>query len=275
MSVDDLGIHLGPLYIRFYALALLAGILAAAALIAYRTRRHGHDPERLWDGLIWVVIAGIVGARIYHVLTPPPSMGITPLEYIKRPLDAIDTRQGGLGLPGALIGGALAVFFYTRYHRLDFLVWADLAIPGVALGQAVGRLGNFFNQELYGKPTDLPWAVTIKPQYRLAEYADYARFHPMFLYEMIWNLLICGGLMWVHRRFTERVKPGDLLALYLIFYFGGRFFLEFIKLDAPVFGQGLTIAQVVSVLSVAGGLIFLAVRHRRADKAPEAVPETD
>ncbi|MGD9099721.1 MAG: prolipoprotein diacylglyceryl transferase [Anaerolineae bacterium] len=275
MSVDDLGIHLGPLYIRFYALALLAGILAAAALIAYRTRRYGHDPERLWDGLIWVVIAGIVGARIYHVLTPPPSMGITPLEYIKRPLDAIDTRQGGLGLPGALIGGALAVFFYTRYHKLNFLVWADLAIPGVALGQAVGRLGNFFNQELYGKPTDLPWAVTIKPQYRLAEYADYARFHPMFLYEMIWNLLICGGLMWVHRRFTERVKPGDLLALYLIFYFGGRFFLEFIKLDAPVFGQGLTIAQVVSVLSVAGGLTFLAVRHRRADKAPETSPETD
>jgi phosphatidylglycerol:prolipoprotein diacylglycerol transferase len=244
-------------------MALLAGILAAAALISYRAKRYGHDPRFVEDGLLLVVIAGIIGARIYHVLTPPPSMNITPWEYLQHPLTAIDTRKGGLGIPGALIGGGLAIFFYTRYRKESFLTWADLAIPGVALGQAIGRLGNYFNQELYGKPSSLPWAITIKPQYREAGYESFSRFHPMFLYEMIWNLLVCGGLMWIHDRFQERLKPGDLLALYMIFYSAGRFFLEYLKLDAPAVNESLTIAQLLSLLAAAIGAAFLFLRHRR------------
>jgi phosphatidylglycerol:prolipoprotein diacylglycerol transferase len=272
MSIDDLGIHLGPLYFRFYAMALTSGIIAAAVLIAYRAKRHGEDPDYVWNGLLWVVLAGIVGARIYHVLTPSPSAGITALDYLKDPLNLIAIWKPGLGLPGALIGGGLAAFIYARRSGMDFLVWADLIIPGVALGQAIGRWGNYFNQELYGQPTDLPWAITIRPENRVPGYEDFSRFHPMFLYEMIWNLLICVGLIWIGRRFADRLRSGDLLALYMILYFGGRFFLEFPKLDAPVFGGGLTIAQVVSVLAMIASLAFLVARHRLASRQSSADP---
>jgi phosphatidylglycerol:prolipoprotein diacylglycerol transferase len=260
--IDDLGVHLGPLHFRFYALALLTGALAGAALTAYRARRHGQDPEHVWDGLVWVFLAGLVGARLYHVLTPPPSMGITALEYLRNPLNAIAIWKGGLGLPGGFIGGGLAVFFYARRHRLDFLTWADLIVPGAALGQAIGRWGNYANQELYGKPTDLPWAITIRPENRMVGYGEFSRFHPMFLYEMIWTMLICVGLIWIGRRFASRLRPGDLLALYAIFYPVGRFFLEFLKLDAPALGGGLTVAQVICVLVVIVSLAFLVARRR-------------
>jgi phosphatidylglycerol:prolipoprotein diacylglycerol transferase len=260
--VDNLGIHLGPLYVRFYALALLTGMLAGAALTAYRARRHGQDPDHIWSGLPWVILAALIGARLYHVLTPPPSMGITALDYFRNPLDVIATWKGGLGIPGGLVGGGLVVFIYARHHQLDFQVWADLIIPGVALGQAIGRWGNYFNQELYGQPTDLPWAIAIRPENRVAGYEAFSHFHPMFLYEMVWTLSICVGLIWFGRRFAGRLRPGDLLALYGILYPGGRFFLEFLKLDAPVLGDGLTIAQVVSLLTVIVSLAFLVARHR-------------
>lgn len=263
MSIDQLGIHLGPFYFRYYAMALTAGIVAAAVLIAYRAKRAGEDPDHLWNGLVWVVLAGIIGARIYHVLTPSPSTGISALDYItKDPINLIAIWRPGLGLPGALIGGGLVALIYARRNGMDWWVWADLIMPGVALGQAVGRLGNFFNQELYGKPTDLPWAITIRPENRVSGYEEFSRFHPMFLYEMIMNLLICGGLMWIERRFPDRLRAGDLLGLYAIFYFGGRFFLEFLKLDAPPLVGGFTIAQGVSVLAVAAGVIFIYARHR-------------
>lgn len=270
MFIDRRGIHLGNFDLYFYAVALMGGILAAAVLIAYRAKRHGQDPNHLWDGLVWVVIAGIVGARLYHVLTPPPSMGITPLDYFKNPIDLINTRHGGLGVPGALLCGGLAAFIYARRHKMDFWIWADLIMPGVALGQAVGRIGNYINQELYGKPTDLPWAITIQEDYREKGYEQYSRFHPMFLYEMIWNLLICVGLIWIQRRFAHRLKSGDLLGLYMILYPGGRFFMEFLKLDAPTFGEGPTIAQVVSLVAVVAGLAFLVIRHRQADQQSNA-----
>jgi len=272
MSIDHLGIHLGPFYLRFYAMALLSGIVAAAALIAYRAKRHGEDPDHMWNGLAWVVLFGILGARIYHVLTPPPSMGITAWEYLTDLPQAIAIWEGGLGLPGALIGGGAAALVYTRRHKLDFWVWADLIAPGVALGQAIGRWGNFFNQELYGRPTDLPWAVVIRPENRVLGYENVARFHPMFLYEMIMNLLICAGLIWMGNRYANRLRRGDLLGLYAIFYFGGRFFLEFLKLDAPVLGQGLTIAQVFSLVAIFGGLAFLVARHRLTTPQSSADP---
>jgi phosphatidylglycerol:prolipoprotein diacylglycerol transferase len=166
-------------------------------------------------------------------------------------------------VPGALIGGGLAAYFYTRRSKLSFAKWADLIAPGVALGQAIGRLGNFVNQELYGRPTDLPWAIAISPENRVPGYEQFSRFHPMFLYEMIVNLLICIGLIGIDSRFGRRLRSGDLLAIYAVLYGCGRFFLEFLKLDAPAFGQGLTIAQLLSLITVAAGLLFIWLRHRR------------
>jgi phosphatidylglycerol:prolipoprotein diacylglycerol transferase len=262
MTIDHIGIHIGKFDLRFYAIALLSGILAAAVLIAYRAKKAGKDPDLVWDGLMWVVLAGIVGARLYHVLTPPPSMGITAWEYLSDPGRAIAIWKGGLGLPGALIAGGIAAYVYVRRKGMNFWFWVDLIIPGVALGQAIGRLGNYFNQELFGQPSNLPWAVYISPENRVPGYEAFTHFHPMFLYEMIMNLLICVGLIWIERRFADRLRAGDLLGLYAIFYFGGRFFLEFLKLDAPAIGQGLTVAQLLSILAVVGGMLFIYARHR-------------
>jgi phosphatidylglycerol:prolipoprotein diacylglycerol transferase len=273
MSIDNVGIHIGPFDFRFYAMALLAGMIAAATLIAYRAKRHGQDPDHVWNGLTWVIFVGLFSARIYHVLTPNPSAGVTTWDYIKDdPLNLIAIWKPGLGIPGALIGGGLAVFFYARRHQMDFLLWTDLIMPGVALGQAIGRLGNFVNQELYGQPSDLPWAIPIRPENRVPGYEAFTHFHPMFLYEMIWNLLICLGLIWIGRRFADRLRSGDLLALYMILYPGGRFMLEFLKLDAPAFGSGLTIAQVLSLIAVAGGLALLVARHRLVARQSSADP---
>jgi phosphatidylglycerol:prolipoprotein diacylglycerol transferase len=262
MSIDNLGIHIGPFDFRFYAMALTAGIIAAAFLIAYRAKQAGKDPDFVWNGLIYVVVAGIVGARIYHVLTPSPSTGLSVSEYLKDPINLIAIWRPGLGVPGALIAGGLVAYLYVRHNNANFWEWADIIAPGIALGQAIGRWGNFFNQELYGKPTDLPWAIPIRPENRLPGYETFTRFHPMFAYEMIMNLAICGGLMWIERRFPDRLRNGDLLGLYFVFYFGGRFFLEFLKLDAPKLGAGFTIAQGLAVLAVLGGLAFIALRHR-------------
>jgi prolipoprotein diacylglyceryl transferase len=140
------------------------------------------------------------------------------------------------------------------------------------VGQAVGRLGNYINQELYGQPSDLPWAITIKPEFRVSGYEESSRFHPMFLYEMILNLLIAAGLIWLGQRFSDRLRDGDLLGLYAIFYSSGRFVLEFWKLDAPAFGQGLTIAQVVSLIVALVGLAFLIIRHRTVPNRSSTEP---
>jgi len=185
------GFQIGPLYIRFYGIILMLGALAAAWLASKEAQRRGQDSEIVWDGLIWVLIGGILGARIWHLLTPPQSMveqGITTAWYLSHPLDALAIWRGGLGIPGAVIGGAIALFIYCKKHKTDFLMWADIVAPGLALAQAIGRWGNFINQELYGAPTNLPWAVHIDPQYRLPGFQEQGTYHPLFLYESLWNL---------------------------------------------------------------------------------------
>jgi phosphatidylglycerol:prolipoprotein diacylglycerol transferase len=146
-----------PFHIYFYGILITMGMVAATLLAHAEAKRRGQNPEILWDMLIWVVIAGIVGARIWHILTPPPSMivqGITTQYYLTHPLLMIDIRNGGLGIPGAVIGGILAMWIYTRRKNLNLVTWLDITAPGLALAQAIGRWGNFFNQELYGAPTN-------------------------------------------------------------------------------------------------------------------------
>ena len=259
------GFFVGPIYIRFYGIILMLGALAAAFLAEREARRRKLNSEIVWDGLIWVLIAGIIGARLWHVFTPPPSMiaaGFTTQYYLTHPLDLINTRAGGLGIPGAVIGGALALYIFCRRRKMSFLLWADIAAPGVALAQAIGRWGNFFNQELYGKPTTLPWAVEIDPMNRVPGYVNYSTFHPLFLYESIWNLLNMGLLLWLERRFADKLKEGDLFLTYLIGYPIGRFFLEFLRLDAPRFGT-ININQtfMLVVALVSGFLLYW--RHRK------------
>lgn len=260
------GIQVGPFFIRFYGIILMLAAVAAAIMAERLARRKGMDSEIVWDGLIWVLIGGILGARLWHVLTPPPSMveqGITTFYYLTHPLDALAIWRGGLGIPGAVIGGGIALYLFTRKRGENFGEWADVVAPGLALAQAIGRLGNFVNQELYGRPTDLPWAIFIDPQHRLPEFRDQAYYHPLFFYESLWNLMNMAVLLWLGRRFADRLIPGDIFLVYLIIYPIGRFLIEFIRLDSSLVG-GINANQTLMLVVGLSSAGFLIWRHRRA-----------
>jgi len=251
-------------HIYFYGIIIMLGVVAATFLVIAEAKRRGLNPEIVLDMLFWLVIAGIVGARIWHVLTPPPSMvaqGITTQYYLTHPLAMIDIRNGGLGIPGAVFGGALAMWIYTRRNKLNFATWLDLAAPGLALAQAIGRWGNFFNQELYGAPTNLPWKIYIDPAHRLAGFQEYAYYHPLFLYESLWNLANMAILLWLSRRFSDRLKTGDIFLSYLVIYPLGRFLLDFLRLDASRVA-GINANQTLSALVVVVATGVLIWRHR-------------
>ena len=189
------------------------------------------------------------------------------------PLDAIAIWRGGLGIPGAVIGGIIALYFFCRRRKLPFLVFADIAVPGLALGQAIGRWGNFVNQEVYGSPTTLPWAIRIDPQYRLPDFAAIETYHPLFLYELLWSLGNLAVLLILGRKYQDRLRSGDLLLVYLIIYPVGRFFLEFLRLDlAYVGGINANQTLMAAVAIVSAGLLIW--RHRQPiPAAAEATAE--
>ncbi len=259
---------LQPFHVYFYGIFIMVGVIAATLLAQAEARRRGKDPNFLWDALFWVVLAGIVGARIWHIFSPPPSMveqGITTEWYLTHPLDMINIRNGGLGIPGAVIGGALALLVLARRRKLSFLYWADIVAPGVALAQAIGRWGNYFNQELYGKPTNLPWKIYIDPLHRVPGYENYDYFQPLFFYESLWNVFVMALLLWAARRFENWLRPGDILIAYAILYAIGRFSLEFLRLDASqVAGINFNQTFMVVVMIVGGVLLFLNHRLRQA-----------
>jgi phosphatidylglycerol---prolipoprotein diacylglyceryl transferase len=270
------GFELGPLTIRFYGIILMLGAVTAAFLADREARRRGLNSELVWDGLIWVLVGGIIGARIWHILTPPASMverGIDTAYYLTHPLDAIAIWNGGVGIPGAVIGGLLALYIFSKRRQLSFPIWADIAAPALALGQAIGRWGNYVNQEVYGGPTDLPWAITIDPPYRLPGFQQYSTYHPLFLYESIWNFANMAFLLWLGRRHGDRLKPGDVMLAYLIIYPVGRFFLEFLRLDASEIG-GINANQTLMLVVALASAAFLFWRHRSSSDVVERPAKT-
>jgi phosphatidylglycerol:prolipoprotein diacylglycerol transferase len=258
------GFQIGSFFIRFYGIILMLGAVAGGWLATRESKRRGYDPDIVWDLLIWLIIGGVIGARLWHVFTPTPSAiaeGRTTIFYLTHPFDLINLRNGGLGIPGAVIGGVVALYFYTRKHDLNFAEWTDISAPSLALGQAIGRWGNFFNQELYGAPTDLPWKIYIDPLHRLSGFETIEYYHPLFLYESLWNLANVFLLVWLSRRYEDRLKSGDVFLVYLIVYPVGRFLLDFLRLDAAMVGglnANQTAMAVVAVLSGAA----LIWRHR-------------
>jgi phosphatidylglycerol:prolipoprotein diacylglycerol transferase len=263
-----MGFNVGPFYIRFYGIILMVGAVAAAFLAEREARRRGERSELVWDGLIWVILGGIIGARIWHILTPPQVMvelGYTTKFYLTHPLDALAIWRGGLGIPGAVVGGLTAMYFYARRNKLNYLVWLDIVAPALALGQAIGRWGNFVNQELYGSPTDLPWKIFIEPQYRLPTYQNIEYYHPLFLYESLWSLVIVGILLWLPRRYQDRLISGDLFLIYLILYPTGRFLLEFLRLETS-YVAGVNINQLLMAVVAILAAAALIWRHRKRNK---------
>jgi len=214
-------------------------------------------PDHVWNSMIIIMILAVIGARLYHVMTPSPSMaavGIhSPMDYFRNPMQLINLRNGGLGIYGALAGGALGLWIYTRRQRISMFKWTDLAVIGVSLGQVFGRWGNFFNQELYGRPTNLPWAIFIEARHRLPAFAEFERFHPAFLYESLWNLLTFGVLWTLAKKYPDKLMRGELTAFYLIFYAIGRILLETVRLDSRTMTLGtmqlnMAVATFVSIL---------------------------
>jgi phosphatidylglycerol---prolipoprotein diacylglyceryl transferase len=257
------GFLIGQFEIRYYGIILMLGAVAGAFLASREAKRRGYPSEIVWDLMIYLLIGGIIGARLWHILTPPPSSGITAGWYFTHPLDALNLRKGGLGIPGAVIAGVIVLFFYARKHKLNFAEWTDIAAPGLALGQAIGRWGNFVNQELYGAPTNLPWKLYIDPDHRLTEYLNVDYYHPLFLYESIWNLANMLLLLWISRRFAGRLRDGDIFLTYLVVYPVGRFLLDFLRLDASMVG-GINVNQTIMAVVAASAAIALFLRHRPA-----------
>ena len=258
---------IGNFEIRFYGIILMLGAFAGGLLAQKEAKRRGQDPEILWDLMLWLMIAGIAGARLWHVFTPSPSSiarGITTAYYLSHPWDLINIRNGGLGIPGAVIGGLIALYIFTRAKKLSFLEWADISAPALALGQAIGRWGNFVNQELYGAPTSLPWKIFIDAQHRLSGYEEQAYYHPLFLYESLWNFANMAILLWLPRRFPDRIKNGDLFLLYMVIYPVGRFLLDFLRLDASMLG-GINANQTAMAIVATLAAFTLWFKHRKKD----------
>lgn len=257
------GFNIGPLTIRFYAILIIIGAIVGSWLAARQAKKHGEDSELVLDLLPWLLIGGIIGARLWHVFTPSASniaQGVTTENYLRNPIEILKMWKGGLGIPGGVIGGALALIIYTKSKKLSFWQWADFIAPGLLVGQAIGRWGNFVNQEVYGRPTSLPWAITIDPQYRISGFEQVAKYHPLFLYESLLNLAGAGVLLWIDRKFKDKLFKGDIFFGYMIWYSTVRFLLEFLRLDpSPVNGINInqTSMLVVGVIAVA----ILVLRH--------------
>jgi phosphatidylglycerol:prolipoprotein diacylglycerol transferase len=266
--------NIGPLKIHYYGIIIMLGAVMAAWLASREAKRKGLDPEIAWDLFPVVIITGVIGARLWHVFTPSASLvaaGYDTMYYLTHPIAILQTWNGGLGIPGGVIGGVLGLYLYMRKHGQSFPIWLDNLAPGLALAQAIGRWGNFINQELYGLPTDLPWKIYIEPAYRLPGFADVSYYHPTFLYESLWNLLNMAILLWVGRKFFAKLHKGDIFLLYLVIYPVGRFLLEFVRLEfSPV--AGININQTVMGVVAISAALALILRHRKQE--PKQADET-
>lgn len=250
------GIHLGPFEVRAYGLMIAIGVIAAVALAQRRWQDRGGDPGDISALATWAVPAGVIGARIYHVATDPEL-------FRGRWLHAFAIWEGGLGIPGGIAAGVLTGVFVARRRGLPVPALLDVVAPALPLAQAIGRWGNWFNQELFGRPTSLPWALRVDAAHRPAEYGQLATFHPTFLYESLWNLALVAALLWLDRRRTLRV--GRLFALYVGGYALGRLWVEALRVDPANRIVGLRINTWTSLLAI-GGVIAIFVRDRRTQR---------
>ncbi|WP_084078431.1 prolipoprotein diacylglyceryl transferase [Demequina sp. NBRC 110057] len=274
---------LGPLTIHTYAICIIIGIFVALWLTTRRWVERGGDPDVVGEIALWAIPFGIIGGRLYHVIsTPGPYFGEGG-----NPWDAFKIWEGGLGIWGAIALGALGAWIGARRHGASFTAFADAAAPGVLIAQAIGRLGNYFNQELFGGPTDLPWGLEIDPAFRPEGYEQFTTFHPTFLYELVWNLVGAFLIIWLDRK--RDLRGGRVFWLYVIVYVSGRLWIEMVRIDTAVHILGVRINVWVSigvlVLAIAA-FVLLGMRQRASGVhvpreqlavrvAPDAAEATD
>lgn len=252
--------------LHWYGLIMALGIIVAGFVAEWGVRHRGEDSEHVWDLLIWAAPAGIVGARLWYVVNE--TLGGSRY-YLENPLQIINLPQGGLHFYGAVLFGALAAWLYIRRHGLDVRLVFDAAAPALLVGQAVVRPANFINQELYGPPTDLPWGIKIDALNRIHPWDNLARFplettrfHPAFAYEILWNLLATGILLWAFLEFKKKIKPGSIFAGWLVLEGVGRQLIEFFRPDQPLVpGTLISYSRVAAGLMILAGLIILLVQY--------------
>jgi phosphatidylglycerol---prolipoprotein diacylglyceryl transferase len=253
--------------LRWYGVIVMIGVIVGSLIVERELRRRGENGDRIWDALIWVLPAGIIGARLWYVLNA--TLGGNRY-YVENPVQIINIPQGGLHIFGGLLFGAIALLYYLRQNKLDAWIFLDSAGPGMLIGQAIGRIANFINQELYGPPTTLPWGIPISAEHRLPAYSDISlfpvdttRFHPTFAYEMLWNLSAAGLLLWLSRRYEKDLKPGALFAGWLVMAGIGRVIIELFRPDQPKIGNlVISYSSLVSALMAVAGVVLLMARYK-------------
>ncbi|HEX3089969.1 MAG TPA: prolipoprotein diacylglyceryl transferase [Ilumatobacteraceae bacterium] len=250
-------ITLGPLSIHAYGLMIALGVIAAVWLLGRRLEASGAGTrEDASSVAVWAVIAGVIGSRLYHV--------VTDWDLFKDDLGRIpQIWRGGLGIPGGILFGTLAALWAFKRRGIPPAVGLSAGAPALALAQAIGRWGNWFNQELFGKPTDLPWGLRIDAEHIPAGYAPGTTFHPTFLYESLWNFALCIVLLRIDKKYT--LRPGRLFAMYLVGYATGRFWVEGLRIDPAHLAGGLRLNQWVALVVGLGALLYLIIdwqRHR-------------
>jgi phosphatidylglycerol---prolipoprotein diacylglyceryl transferase len=270
MPFQPIIVQIGPFALRWYAVMIMLGVVAATLIALREARRRGQNPDHIWGLFPWVLAPGIIGARLGWVLVSLPTIEARGWQH------ALFTWEGGLSIQGALVGGIAGGLVYARRQHLNFLGWADIIVPGVALAQAIGRWGNFFNQELFGAPCDQPWCIPINDDVlardpRFTMYVGQnVRFAPTFAYEMVWDLLNFALLMWLARRRSLQLRAGDLLWIYGIFYSIGRFFLEDVRLDSAMVGSAKA-PQIIALLTIVLCIGALVWRRRPGSQAPPSL----
>lgn len=260
-------VELGPLTIRWYGLLIATAVLIGVSLSQNLASRRHINPDLLGDLVIWLVIGAIPAARLYYVLFEWP-------EYAQHPERIIAIWQGGIAIHGAILGGIVTTLIFARLRQISFWQLADLVAPSLILGQAIGRWGNFFNSEAFGRPTDLPWKLFIPPDRRPPGYAAQAYFHPTFLYESLWDLMVFGLLLTLFFRGLKRkprLKAGTLFLVYLVAYSLGRLWIEGLRTDSLMLGP-LRMAQVVSLVGITLGLAGLAWLYLYKRSLPDVAP---
>ena len=234
-------LDIGPISLNYYGLCIGIGVVVAVTLGQRRWAARGGNPDDIGSIALWAVPAGLVGARAYHLITD------------WRPFNVwFKVWEGGLGIPGGLVLGTLAGYWAAKRRGLDIPDVIDAVIPGIPLAQAIGRVGNWFNQEIFGRPTDLPWGVEIEERFRPAEFINDPAFHPAFLYEALWNVGLAGFLLWIDRRGV--LKRGMILPLQILGYGIGRFIVEGVRIDNATLILGIRVNHWVS-----GGAVILSI----------------
>ncbi len=289
--IDPVIFTIGNFSLRWYGVIVMIGVIVGSLLVENKLKRHGENPESIWDALVWwvsfgpliktpignfqlglpigVLPVGIIGARLWFVLNA--TLGGSRF-YIEDPSRIYKVWEGGLHIFGGFLLGGLMLVLFLRSRKLDLWLFLDAAGPAILVGQAIGRIANFINQELYGPPTTLPWGIPISSIHRLPQFAtlpEATRFHPTFAYEMLWNFLTAGILIWLSRRYEKQIKPGTIFSGWLVAAGVGRVWLEyFFRPDQPKIGTtSISYSMVVAAVMALAGVIMLLIRYKKLNFA--------